>query len=268
MAFLDFGPADRPVDVVFCHANGINAGAYRSVLEPAARSLRIWAIDLRGHGVTSLPADPDSRVGWTEYSDDLAALLRAHLDHPVILAGHSMGGCVSLMAAAEAPERVRRLVLFDPAIMPRAWDGHTQRRDDSPMTLGALRRRAAFPDKASAVEAFTGRGIFRTWSRQQIADYVDAGLRPEPGGGLTLACTPAWEASNYRIHNCDPWDALARVRAPIAIRRAETGSPCAALEQQPEFDPAWPIEIRTIPGTTHFLPMERPDVVTEALTRP
>ncbi|MBV9995348.1 MAG: alpha/beta hydrolase [Caulobacteraceae bacterium] len=268
IAFVDLGPDDRPVDVVFCHANGVNGGAYRSVLAPAARTLRIWALDLRGHGSTTLPADPDRRVGWTEFSDDLAAFLRAHIERPVILSGHSMGGTVSLMAAAEAPEKVRRLVLFDPAIMPRLWDGHTERRDDAPLVLGALKRRASFPDKAAAVDALVGRGIFRTWSRQQIADYVEGGLRPVADGGLTLACRPEWEASNYRIHNCDPWDALARVRAPIVIRRAETGSPCATVEHEPEFDPAWPIEIETIAGTTHFLPMERPDVVAEALTRP
>ena len=66
IAFLDLGPVHRPVDVVFCHANGINAGAYRCVLASAASSLRIWAIDQRGRGATTLPADPDQRVGWTE----------------------------------------------------------------------------------------------------------------------------------------------------------------------------------------------------------
>ena len=41
IALLDFGPEDRPVDIVFCHANGINAGAYRGALASAARDLRI-----------------------------------------------------------------------------------------------------------------------------------------------------------------------------------------------------------------------------------
>jgi len=116
-------------------------------------------------------------------------------------------------------------------------------------------------------QSLVGRGIFRTWSQEQIGDYVDTGFRRRPDGQLELACTRDWEASNYRIHNCDPWAALARTTCPIHLVRAETGSPCSALEREPEFDSAWPIEIETIPRTTHFLPMERPDVVSEALRR-
>ena len=34
MSVLDFGDPKRPVDLVFCHANGFNAATYRSVLAP------------------------------------------------------------------------------------------------------------------------------------------------------------------------------------------------------------------------------------------
>ena len=43
MALLDFGPAERPVDMVFSHANGFNARTYRSILAPLAADLRILA---------------------------------------------------------------------------------------------------------------------------------------------------------------------------------------------------------------------------------
>ncbi len=45
MGFFDFGPDDRPVDVVFLHANGFNALTYRHVLAPLATHFRILAID-------------------------------------------------------------------------------------------------------------------------------------------------------------------------------------------------------------------------------
>ncbi len=57
MAFLDFGPPDRAPDLVFLHANGFNARAYRTILEPLAASLRILAPDQRGHGATTLATD-------------------------------------------------------------------------------------------------------------------------------------------------------------------------------------------------------------------
>lgn len=37
---------------------------------------------------------------------------------PVILAGHSMGAALALLAAAELPQRVERLLLFSPAGLP------------------------------------------------------------------------------------------------------------------------------------------------------
>jgi pimeloyl-ACP methyl ester carboxylesterase len=39
-------------------------------------------------------------------------------DQPVLLAGHSMGGALAVLAALEQPERVERLILFSPAGLP------------------------------------------------------------------------------------------------------------------------------------------------------
>ena len=56
VAALEFGAAERPVDLVFVHANGFNARTYRSILAPLADGWRILAVDQRGHGATTLPA--------------------------------------------------------------------------------------------------------------------------------------------------------------------------------------------------------------------
>ena len=117
MAALDFGNPERPVDVVFSHANGFNGLTYRSILAPLAAGLRLLVIDQRGHGSSTLPADPEGRTSWYDLRDDLAALLDQLDGPPVILAGHSMGGAASIMAAALRPERVRSLVLFDPVVI-------------------------------------------------------------------------------------------------------------------------------------------------------
>src|SRR4051794_4896430 len=75
MAVLDFGDPERPVDVVFLHANGFNAQTYRALLAPLSASLRLVAPDLRGHGGTTLAADPRRRRGWSDFRDDLTGLL-------------------------------------------------------------------------------------------------------------------------------------------------------------------------------------------------
>lgn len=263
MAVLDFGPTDRPVDVVFSHANGFNGRTYRSILAPLADSLRILAIDMRGHGASTLPADPAAHGGWNAFRDDLLALLDAEADGPVVLAGHSMGGTSSLLAAAHEPGRVKALALFDPVIFSMGVARDTM--GDNPLADGAARRRAVFPSKAAVVEGYTGRGAFRTWRPEQLSDYVEAGFRDTEGGEVTLTCAPAWEAANFRTHNYDPWAAFRATRCPIHILRAEVGSTARLDDGLAELEATGRVRVELIAGASHFLPMERPELVRETL---
>jgi pimeloyl-ACP methyl ester carboxylesterase len=263
MAVLDFGPTERPVDVVFSHANGFNARTYRTILGPLAGELRILAVDMRGHGASSLPAVIEGRDGWHEFREDLLALLQAATDGPVVLAGHSMGGTSSLLAAAAEPARVRGLALFDPVVFTAGMAPADL--TDNPLAEGALRRRAVFPSKTAVVEAYTGRGAFRSWRPEQLADYVEAGFQEMRDGQVTLTCAPAWEASNFRTHNYDPWAAFRATRCPIRILRAEIGSTARLEDGQAELEGTGRVRIEVVPGTSHFLPMERPDLVRDVL---
>ncbi|HEX3406527.1 MAG TPA: alpha/beta hydrolase, partial [Caulobacteraceae bacterium] len=225
MSFLDYGPPQRPPDLVFLHANGFNARAYRTILAPLAGSLRILAPDQRGHGATQLATDRP-RTSWLDLKDDLLAFLDAMQIGRVALAGHSMGGTAALLAAAQAPERVRALALLDPVIRPLTPAPFSPEQvGASGMVQGALRRRRVFPSRAAAVEGYRGRGAFRTWSEAQLIDYVEAGFLDLPEGTVTLACTPEWEVSNYVNQEHDSWAAFGATRCPIHILRAERESP-------------------------------------------
>jgi pimeloyl-ACP methyl ester carboxylesterase len=262
-AYLDFGPDTRPVDAVFTHANGFNARTYRTILGPLAAEFRILAPDLRGHGRTTAPAEPEGRLSWLDLGEDLMVFLRTLKLEGVVLAGHSMGGTLSLFAAADAPERVRALALFDPVIFPR--ERPTGAPTTSPLVHGASRRRRHFDSREAAVQSYRGRGAFTNWTDAMLADYVEDGFRDLADGGVELACAPEWEVSNYLAQGHDPWDAFARSRCPIAILRAEQASTCNIDGQAEALTADGRISIETIPGTTHFLPMERPDLVRSTL---
>jgi pimeloyl-ACP methyl ester carboxylesterase len=267
MSVLDFGDPKRPVDLVFVHANGFNAMTYRTLLAPLSGTLRIWAPDLRGHGHTTLPTDPANRRGWSDHRDDLVSLLDTLDGPPVVLAGHSMGGTSSLLAAAERSDRVSKLVLMDPVIWGRLsvalfqlplFDripGHI------PLVKGALRRRAVFESREQALAAYSGRGAFRGWPEMMIADYLADGL-VETSEGLTLACRPKWEASNYAAQSHDPWKALKRVNRPVRILKAEAGSTCFP---SPGMMGLPQVTVETVHGGTHFFPMLKADVARDAL---
>lgn len=100
--------------------------------------IRVLAPDLRGHGrSTALPPwDFETIVA------DLAALITAETDEPVLVAAHSFGGACALHLARRHPELVRGLILLDPAVaLDPAW-----LRDIAGATLGS-------PDYTDAEEA-------------------------------------------------------------------------------------------------------------------
>lgn len=270
LAAVEFGDPARPIDVVFLHANGFNAMTYRQVLAPLADRLRILAVDQQGHGGSPQRTPAQDRKSWGDLRDDLTALIDTLDGGPFVLSGHSMGGAASLLAAAERPGRVKALALFDPVIMSReavaailAGEGPVMA--DNPLAVGARRRRGVFPSRQAAIDSYRGRGAFKTWPEAALVDYVEDGFRDLADGTVELTCAPEWEASNFASHALDPWPAMAKITCPVVVLRAQEASTCQLTSRE-----AFPAEnrnvrIETVPGTTHFLPIERPDLVQATL---
>ena len=251
----------------FAHATGMHAGLYARLLAPLADHFRIVASDSRGHGHS--PGGPvGARVEWDEFAADLLALVDTiDAESPWLLAGHSMGGAVSLLAAAAQPDRVAGLVLLDPPFIPFATARAARAAGvvtPNPMADQAGKRRADFPDIAAARAAYHGRGVFRSWSDADLDAYLADGLRPADDG-VTLACAPAWEAATFRGVSDHIEGALAALTRPFALIAGETGSTVPAAE----FDlfaahPAC-VSAQRLAGTTHFVPLERGDAVRAAI---
>lgn len=268
LSVMDLGDPKRPVDLVFAHANGFNAATYRSLLAPLSASLRILAPDLRGHGRTRLPTGTARRYSWADHRDDLTALLDSLDGPPVALAGHSMGATSSLLAAALRPDRISRLVLFEPVILRREAVALFQlpllRRLPQRMaiTRGALRRRGTFDSREQALSALRGRGAFKGWPDMVLADYVGEAFADREDGRVGLICAPEWEASNYAAQSHDPWRALKRLDRPVRILKAEQGSTCSVPADGRGLAH---VTVETVPGGTHLFPMSRPEAARDAL---
>jgi pimeloyl-ACP methyl ester carboxylesterase len=272
IAGLAFGDPRRPVDVVFVHANGFNAMTYRSVLAPLGERLHVLAIDQQGHGRSPQRVPSEGRSNWLLFRDDLAGLLDQLGDHPLLLSGHSMGGTASVLASTLRPERIKGLALFDPVIVAedvirRITSGEAPSFSESPLAVGAAKRRSVFSSREEAFSRYKGRGAFTTWPDEALQDYLRDGLRDRPDGQVELSCAPDWETANFSSHAHDPWGPLHAVRAPVTILRAEYASTCSASSAEPFLADNPDFRVETIPGTTHFLPIERPDLVRETILR-
>lgn len=269
LAQRTWGDPSRPVDLVFLHANGFNALTYRTLLEPLGRSWRVTAPDLRGHGRTRLAVSPANRANWNDMRDDVVALLERQDGPPLVLAGHSMGATVALLAAANVPGRVRSVVMLDPVILARPsatalrLPGGWRLARRHPWAVAALRRRRLFPDRQAAFQAYRGRGSFKGWPDAVLADYIEDGFVDTPQGDVELTCTPEWESSNYSAQANDVWGALRQVACPVDILKAGSGSTCAVTPADAARYPG--LSVQTLDDGTHFFPMLKPQAARSTL---
>jgi glycerol-3-phosphate dehydrogenase len=108
--FADFAGEGPPL--VLVHGLGGSHLNWMSVAPALARHHRVLVPDLAGFGLTPL-------AGRSASVEANRALLHAFLEQevgePAYLMGNSMGGTLSLMEAALAPEQVRGLILVNPA---------------------------------------------------------------------------------------------------------------------------------------------------------
>src|SRR2546426_7018426 len=117
------GPSGAPV-LVLSHALGLSMAMWDQQLDSLARTFRVIRYDHRGHGGSPVPAGP-YRI--EDLGRDVVRVLdRLELER-VSFCGLSLGGMVGLWLAANAPERVDRLVVCCTAArMPRPED-YTER---------------------------------------------------------------------------------------------------------------------------------------------
>lgn len=265
MAGIAFGAEKPTPDIVFLHATGFNARTYRALIEPLGERFSVLALDARGHGRTTLQAKTFGYTSWRRHRDDLIAVLE-HFTAPVTLAGHSMGATVGLLTAGRRTDLVAGLALIEPVILPAAGYAAAQipfapliQRWTMPLAAGAGRRRASFESREAAVAAFTGRGVFKSFPEEVIADYVADGLIEDGRGGFKLACAPKYEAATYCAQRHDPWEALRKVTDPMVLLRAEHNSTIseAAMHRVSAVKPD--TRVATVEGAGHMLPIERPD---------
>ncbi|MEO1656791.1 MAG: alpha/beta hydrolase [Pseudomonadota bacterium] len=217
MKWLRLGAQASPRTLIFTHATGLNASAYRPLLEALDFDGTILAPSLRGHGATTLPADPKAiRSFWT-FAKDLSADIETFGDlGELTLAGHSAGSVTSLLVARKV--KPKALVLIEPLGLPRsvALMARTPLKrftvDRTPIALNAAKRRAHFQSREDARSAYLSKKFFKNWDPRALDGYLDEGLKDDPNGGVRLSCEPAWESAVFGAQAAGFWPHLHAVR--------------------------------------------------------
>jgi pimeloyl-ACP methyl ester carboxylesterase len=202
----------------------------------------------------------------------LADFAQAHRDdtgQATYLVGHSLGGLLSLMAAARAPDLARGVVLLDSPVVG-GWQARVvQVAKKIPLvgrfSPGAVSRKRRFqwPSVAEAKAHFVGKRAFAQWDTRVLDDYVLHGTVDEPGPHGTRRVLKFSREVETRIYNTIP-DHL-----PGLLRRQPLICPVAlvaGLESREMRLAGASLTDQVIRGRkilidgTHLFPMEKPIV--------
>ncbi|MCC5858075.1 MAG: alpha/beta hydrolase [Ectothiorhodospiraceae bacterium] len=104
------GNTNQPV-IVLIHGWTCRRTYWQPQIDALPPEFPVLAPDLPGHGDTAAPDGSPLSIGTL--ADDVVRLIQDHANGKVILVGHSMGGAVSLEAAARLGDRVRGVILVD-----------------------------------------------------------------------------------------------------------------------------------------------------------
>ena len=172
--------------IVFSHANSFAASTYRVLFRLLrARGFKVRAVAKFGHTPEYAPTN-----NWPHLVQQLVDFAQAEVQkagEPAFLVGHSLGGFLSVMAAARHPELARGVLLLDSPLLG-GWRATTLGMIKTTQMVGSVspgavsrRRRNTWPDAAAALEYFRHKKVFARWDAQVLQDYIDHGTHDEDG---------------------------------------------------------------------------------------
>jgi pimeloyl-ACP methyl ester carboxylesterase len=248
--------------LIFSHGNSFPASTY-GVLTTALkkRGFQVKAIEQYGH-------DPRYPVtnNWPHLVQQLADFAQHETDKagmPAYLVGHSLGGILSLMCAAQHPQLARGVVLLDAPVIG-GWRATTLNAIKSTQMVervspGAVsrRRKQAWPSAEAAYAHFKSKKAFAAWDDTVLRDYVAHGTR-ELDGQCHLAFDRQIETD---IYNTIPNNVAQLLkRQPLPCPAAFVGG----LQSQEMQTVGTGFTERITQGRmawldgTHLFPMEKP----------
>lgn len=256
-----------PDTLVFSHANGFPLPVYRRLLDAVRPELASVGVVRLGHDPLRPPTP-----GWPHLVDELVEYVHAlpQRDGRLWLAGHSLGGYLSVLAAERLGARVAGVVMLDSPVMGPAVSAAVRLAraaglDRLLMPIRQTRQRCnRWPDIDAAHAHYAAKPAFARWHPEMLRDYAEHGTLGDGRGARRLLFEPEIE---YRIYRGLPTGRVAaagrRLRAPVAfiagrqsreVRQIGLRATRALVGER----------LYWVPGS-HLFPMEAPDATAAAL---
>jgi pimeloyl-ACP methyl ester carboxylesterase len=266
-------PHAQATPLVFSHANSFGAGTYRVLFEALkGRGYAAHAIEQIGHDpkypvTNNWPHLVQQLIDFTQVQADIAGA-------PLFLAGHSLGGFLSLMVAAQAPQLVRGVVLMDAPIIG-GWRATALGLAKRTQMVGSVspgkvsqKRCNQWPSADAALAYFQSKRAFATWNPQVLSDYIVHGTHDETVNGKPQRVLSFLREIETAIYNTLPSNLEELIKScPIKCPVAFIGGTRSAEMRQAGMAFTHRMtqgRIMMVDGT-HLFPMESPLISAAAL---
>lgn len=182
----------------FAHANGFPSKTYSKIFSFLEKDFEIGFLERHAHN----PKFPVT-YGWDFLKEELRLEIENRYTEPIIGIGHSFGGILHLLAAAENPALYKQIVLLDAPIISRlsSFGLKILNRFNLSDKFAHARltkfRRNLWKNKTEAFEHFYKKDKFRGFDEEVLRDYIEYGT-VENEKGIELFFKPKIEAEIYK----------------------------------------------------------------------
>ena len=236
--YLRYG--DEGPKLVLIHSMGMDARGFDMFSEAVKGEYQIMALDILDHGD---PSTPETSVSIPEHAELMRSCIRQLDFVPNILIGHSVGGMMGMVLAAEHPEELKGLVLVD--IAPRESRGPRPIRPPPP---------EYFKDENEARQYFRQR--YTGFVEEAIENRIKNALTEDEEGRLVLK--PIGAAIRPSL-DVNLWPYAERIEIPTLLIKG--GESTSITDDRIERLKRHILGFRvvTVEGATHMVPQDKPE---------
>ncbi|MFY9716995.1 MAG: alpha/beta fold hydrolase [Thermoplasmata archaeon] len=234
--------------VLLLHGVGGDRTVWDAITPTLAKSFRVLAPDLRGHGRS--PSPPGSQYTFDELLGDVLALLAAKQVPSAHWVGLSGGAFLALRGSLDHRERVRSLTMISGAAYT---DSHTRSITDRFIETYAK----------DGPDAYALRLLKDLYYPDWIEAHLDLADRVRDGiAHRDLGPATAWTRA---VDKFDERNRIATLTLPVLIVQGMDDAVIDPAHGRILRQSIPRAQIRILPQTGHMVPLERPTETAEAI---
>lgn len=245
------GLAAAGPSVVFLHGSLARRSAFRKIRATLEPTRTLILTILRGHEDDTEPLPADYGLATTELTD-LLAILQCEGESRIDLVAHSTGGSIAIALAARYPQRVRRMVLIEPTLLPLLKGDIAERVSADVSAVAAARAQGDHAEAMRLTLNFVGGSAWKASSSEARQRILDALAPLAPLAGPHIAALADLDVSAAEITAMQPEVLLLYGRESAYF---EPSIAACLAELRPDF------EQLHIDRAGHNSHLDRPDVV-------